>query len=199
MAGLRVAGKLPLGFDYGLEGALQRGRQANEPVSSWAGHWVLGRVLSSTWHKPRVYVEVNRASGDHNPRDGVHGAFDPLFPSSHDKFGLADQFTWTNIMYGRAGAQYKPVKSLALGAAYNSFWLANRRDGIYSGGKVIVASNGTQGNHIGQEADIQAQWSPGRQSLVDLAFGHIFLGDFLRKAGRHSAYNCLFLGLTQRF
>jgi hypothetical protein len=160
-AGLRWVGKLPLGFDYGLEMAVQRGWQSNEPVSAWAGHWVLGRALADTWHRPRLYAELNRASGDQNPRDGVHGAFDTLFPSSHDKFGVADQFCWTNIVHARAGVQYKVVKSLTLGAAYNSFWLANRRDGVYSGGKVIIASNGSQGNHIGQEADVQAQWSPG--------------------------------------
>ena len=198
-AGLRWVGKLPLGFDYGLEMAVQRGWQSNEPVSAWAGHWVLGRALADTWHRPRLYAELNRASGDQNPRDGVHGAFDTLFPSSHDKFGVADQFCWTNIVHARAGVQYKVVKSLTLGAAYNSFWLANRRDGIYSGGKVIIASDGSQGNHIGQEADLQAQWNASRHTLVDLAFGHIFPGEFLRTATRGSAYNCLFLGVTQRF
>jgi len=198
-AGLRWVGKLPLGFDYGLEAAVQRGRQSNEPVSAWAGHWVLGRTLADTWHRPRLYAELNRASGDQNPRDGVHGAFDPLFPSSHDKFGVADQFCWTNIVHARTGVQYNVVKSLTLGGAYNSFWLANRRDGIYSSGKVIIASNGSQGNHIGQEADVQTQWNPGRHTLVDLAFGHIFPGEFLRNAGRRSSYNCLFLGVTQRF
>ena len=198
-AGLRLVGKLPLAFDYGLEVAMQRGRQANEPVSAWAGHWVVGRTLAGTWHKPRLYAELNRASGDQNPKDGVHGAFDPLFPSSHDKFGTADQFTWTNIVHARAGVQYKPLKSLMLGTAYNSFWLANRRDGIYSSGKVTIASKGTQGNHIGQEADVQAQWNLGRYPMLDVAFGHIFPGEFLRNVGRLSSYNCLFLGATQRF
>jgi hypothetical protein len=197
-AGLRLVGKLPLAFDYGWEVALQRGRQANEPVSAWAGHWVLGRTLAATSHRPRLFAELNRASGDGNSRDGVHGAFDPLFPSSHDKFGTADQFTWTNIVHARSGFQYKVREGLALTAAYNSFWLANRKDGVYSGGKVIISSSGLQGNHIGQEADIQAQWSPRRHTVVDFAAGHIFPGEFLRKANRGTAYNCLFLGVTQR-
>ena len=198
-AGLRWVGKLPFGFDYGLEMAVQRGRQANEPISAWASHLVVGHTLPNAKHLPRLYAEFNRATGDQNPRDGVHGAFDPLFPSSHDKFGTADQFCWTNIVHARSGIQYRVREGLTLAAAYNSFWLANRRDGIYSGGKVTIASNGSQGNHIGQEADIQAQWNPGRYTLVDLAFGHIFPGEFLRNAGRGSAYNCLFLGVTQRF
>ena len=198
-AGLRWVGKLPLGFDYGMEMAVQRGWQANEPISAWASHLVVGHTLPNAKHLPRLYAEFNRATGDQNPRDGVHGAFDPLFPSSHDKFGTADQFCWTNIVHARSGIQYRVREGLTLAAAYNSFWLANRRDGIYSGGKVTIASNGSQGNHIGQEADVQAQWNPGRYTLVDLAFGHIFPGEFLRNAGRGSAYNCLFLGVTQRF
>lgn len=144
-AGLRWVGKLPLGFDYGLEMAVQRGRQANEPVSAWAGHRVLGHTLADTRHRPRLFAELNRATGDQNPRDGVHGAFDTLFPSSHDKSGTADQFCWTNIVHARAGIQYRVREGLTLSTAYNSFCLANRRDGIYSSGKVIIASNGSQG------------------------------------------------------
>lgn len=198
-AGLRWVGKLPLGFDYGAELAMQRGSQANEPISAWAGHLVVGHTLPNAQHLPRLFAEVNRASGDQNPRDGVHGAFDPLFPSSHDKFGVADQFTWTNIVYARSGFQYRVRDGLTLAASYNSFWLANRKDGIYSGGKVIISSNGSEGNHIGQEVDIQGQWKPSRHTLMDLAFGHIFPGEFLHNAGHGSAYNCLFLEVTQRF
>jgi hypothetical protein len=64
---------------------------------------------------------------------------------------------------------------------------------------VVIASDGAPGSHVGHEADIQAQWNPFRHMLVDLAFGHIFPGAFLRRAGRGSAYNSLVLGVTQRF
>src|SRR5205807_37513 len=49
-AGLRWVGKLPLGFDYGWEMAMQRGRQANERLSAWAGHWVAGYTLDDKLH-----------------------------------------------------------------------------------------------------------------------------------------------------
>jgi hypothetical protein len=198
-AGFRWFGKLPLSLDYALEMAVQRGLQANEPVSAWASHLAVGYTLAGTRHRPRLFAEWNRASGDPNPKDAVHRAFDPLFPSSHDKFGTADQFTWTNIVHARSGLQYRVRANLTLAGAYNSFWLANRRDGIYSGGKVIIASNGTAGNHIGQEGDLQAQWSPVRRTAVDAAFGRIFPGRFLRDAGRESAYTCFFLSVAQRF
>lgn len=198
-AGLRWAGRLPGRVDYGFEVAVQHGRQAGEAVAAWAGHWVVGHTLAEPRHRSRLYVELNRASGDRDPQDGAHGAFDPLFPSAHDKFGVADQFTWTNSVHARSGVQHRLRPDLTFGAAYNSFWLANRQDGIYSGGKLLIASNGLQGTHIGYEADVQMQWNATRLTAVDVGFGHIFPGEFLRKAGRGSPYNCFLLGITQRF
>ncbi len=180
-AGVRWVGKLPYRFDYGLEMAVQRGRQANEPVSAWAGHWVLGHTLADTRHRPRLFAELNRASGDRNPGDGVHGAFDSLFPSAHDKFGTADQFTWTNILHARSGIEYRIRRGLTVATAYNSFWLASRR------------------THVGQEADVQVQWKLAARTLIDFGFGSIFPGEYLRKTGRGTAYQCVFLGVTQRF
>jgi hypothetical protein len=197
--GLRWVGKLPLGLDYGMESAMQRGSQANEPISAWAAHLVTGFTLPNAQHLPRFFAEFNRGSGDQNPKDGVHGVFDTLYPSSHDKFGVADQFGWANIVHARVGFQYKVRPSLTLGVADNYFWLANQRDGIYSSGKLVIASNGKEGNFIGQEPDIQGRWTAARHTLVEFALGHIFPGEFLRNAGRGSAFNSVALGVTQRF
>lgn len=199
-AGIRWVGKLPLGLDYGMETAFQRGTQANEPISAWATHFVLGETLPDTKHRPRLFAEINRASGDQNPKDGVHGTFDTLFPASHDKYGFADQFGWANIVHVRGGFQYKVRQDLTLSVAENAFWLANQRDGIYSNGKLIIASNGHEGNFIGHEADIVTRWTSSRtHSVVDLDLGHIFPGEFLRAANHGAGYNFLFLGITQRF
>jgi hypothetical protein len=198
-AGIRWVGKLPLGFDYGMESALQRGTQAGEPISAWATHLVMGFTLPNAGHLPRFFAEFNRGSGDENPKDGVHGTFDTLFPSSHDKFGVADQFGWANIAHARGGFQYVVRKGLTLATAYNSFWLANRRDGIYSSGKLIIASNGKEGNFIGQEPDLQARWNATRHTLFDFAAGHIYTGQFLKETGHGSAFNSVVVGVTERF
>jgi hypothetical protein len=197
--GIRGVGKLPLGFDYGMESALQRGTQATERIAAWATHLTTGFTLPNARHLPRFFVEFNRSSGDQNPKDGVHGTFDTLFPSSHDKFGVADQFGWANIVHARGGFQYRVRPTITLAIADNSFWLADQRDGIYGSGKLIIASNGNEGTYIGQEPDVQARWNPTRRTLVDFAVGHIFTGEFLQKTGHGSAFNSVVLGVTQRF
>jgi hypothetical protein len=197
--GIRWVGKLPLGFDYGMESALQRGTQATERIAAWATHLTSGFTLPNTQHLPRFFVEFNRGSGDNNPKDGVHGTFDTLFPSAHDKFGVADQFGWANIMHAREGFQYRVRPGLTFGLADNSFWLANQRDGIYSSGKLIIASNGKEGNYIGNEPDFQAHWSATSRTVVDFTVGHIFTGEFLQDTGHRTAFNSVVLGATQRF
>jgi len=96
--GLRWAGKLAFGFDYTSEMAIQRGSWAGDSIAAWLGHWVMGHTLADARHRPRVFAEFNRASGDANSTDGRHGTFDTLFPASHDKFGLTDLLcstTWS--------------------------------------------------------------------------------------------------------
>lgn len=198
-AGVRWVGQLPRGADYGVEMAWQNGHQAGEIVRAWAGHWVVGQTLPDARYRPRVYVEFNRASGDGNGRDGVHQAFDPLFPSSHDKFGIADQFSWTNALHARKGLQMAITPRWSFGAAYNSFWRASRGDGLYSGGKIWIASPGPQGRHLGHEADLHAQWKATRRTVVDVAVGYILPGRVLRAAGRREPFSCFALGLTQKF
>jgi hypothetical protein len=196
--GFRIAGQMPLGFDYGTEMALQRGFYATEPVRSWFGHWGVGFTLPDAKHLPRFFAELNRGSGDHNPKDGIHGDFDPLFQITHDKYGVSDLFALTNLTHTREGFQYKMSSTLSLSTGYNSFWLSDMKDGIYSSGKLIVASTGTQGNYIGSEPDVEAKWRLSRNSLVEVDAGHLFAGEFLTKTG-HVGYNCVFLGFMQTF
>src|SRR5258708_37585162 len=66
--GVRWVGKLPAGFDYGVEMALQRGDIAASVVNAWAGHWGAGRTFARAL-RPRPVPEFHYASGDHGPPD----------------------------------------------------------------------------------------------------------------------------------
>lgn len=197
--GFRWLGKLPLGLDYGMESAMQRGSQATEPISAWAAHLVMGFTLPNAKHLPRFFSEFNEGSGDKNAKDGVHGTFDTLFPSAHDKLGLADLFCWANIVHGRGGFQYRVRPTLTLGLADNSFWLANRHDGVYSSSKLTIASNGSEGKYLGQEPDFQARLNATSRTQIDFAAGHIFAGEFLQKSSHGAGFNNVVVGVTQGF
>lgn len=154
--GLRLAGRMPGRLDYGIEMAMQRGSLGGDDVEVWAGHWQLRESLPGAG-AVRVTGEYNYASGDEDPTDGVRGTFDQLYPTPHDKYGLADQIGWKNVHHARAGFEVTPLKALPITANYHSWWLVNERDAIYAAGGAVLARiiGGAAERHVGQEVDIQ--------------------------------------------
>lgn len=199
-AGLRWVGKLPLGFDYTGEAAFETGSWAGDGIAAWTGRWVVGYTLPNAVHKPRFYLEYARASGDRNSKDGDHGTFDPLFPSSHDKYGLTDLFCSSNIVYLRPGFQYVVRQGLTVATAYNDFRLASATDGLYISNKLFARNAaGTAGTRVGGEGDVQVQWSVSRATQLTVGYGRLFAGEFLKRTTTGVPYNIVSVNLAQRF
>src|SRR5208282_1072429 len=106
--------------------------------------------------KPRLFTGYDYASGDSNPKDGICGTFDTMYPTAHDRFGIADQFGWQNIVAERAGLTIEPHRRWTVTGQYLDLWLASATDALYntSGGSIVRDTTGKSGTHIGQEADI---------------------------------------------
>jgi hypothetical protein len=198
--GVRSAGKLPAGLDYGIEVATQMGGLATDDVEAWAGHWILGYTIP-TKHTPRWSAEYNYASGDSDPADGVREGFDQLYPTGHDKYGLADQVGWKNIHNIRSGLELKATSKLSISGSYHSWWLASNRDALYNAGGGIVArvADGSAGRHIGHELDIQAAYPISGQIQLSGGYAHIFPGTFLKAATPGEAYRSTYVMLNYLF
>jgi len=200
--GFRWVGKIPAaGFDYGVEMPFQRGKiGSTDTISAWAAHYVAGQTLASLKWKPRVYGEYNFASGDKDPKDRAHGTFDQLYPTGHDKYGIADQVGWRNIHDLRAGVEFKPDAKWMVNGTYNNWWLAEAKDGLYTAAGALLLRNvaGTAGTHVGQELDGQATYSVTRQTQVGFGVGHLFPGQFIKSttAGKSYTYPYVMLGYT---
>ncbi len=183
--GVRWVGKLPGHFDYGTEMAIQRGTLASAATSAWAGHWVGGYTFGPALIAARALVEYNYASG------GPRHTFDQLYPTGHDKYGLADQVGWRNIRDLRTGLEFKPYMKWTASAIFHDWHLANPHDSLYNAaGAAIVRApaNNTQ-THVGEELDGQAMYGFNKQIQIGLGFGHIFPGAFLKQTTQGRAYN----------
>lgn len=198
--GVRSAGKLPARFDYNMDVAGQAGSLGPEDVQAWAGHWLLGYTVAAKY-TPRVIAEYNYATGDPDPADGHREAFDQLYPTPHDKYGLADQVGWKNIHHIRSGVELKPSAKLALSGGYHSWWLASTRDGLYNAGGALLArvADGSAGRHVGQEGDMQAVYTVNAQIQLSGGYARIFPGTFLQRATPGHSHNFSYVMINYMF
>jgi hypothetical protein len=204
--GVRIAGKLTSLTDYNVEAAIQRGSLAEDNISAWGGHWTVGHTLSAGRTTYRAFGEYNYASGDETPGDGRRGTFDQLYPTPHDKYGLADQVGWRNIHHLRTGLEFRPKPKLALTAGYHSFWLASARDALYNAagaaiarlpaGLSAVAGTAKADRHVGQELDLQATFTPSPHIQVHGGYSHLFTGAFLKAATPGESYSGPYIMVT---
>ncbi len=200
-AGFRWAGKLPSGFEFDAETAYQRGRRGSEAVRAWAGHYMAGRRFEDRRGKPFVYVDYNYASGDRAPGDGRMGTFDPLYGSSHERYGLVDLFCWRNIHHLRGSLEIQASRRLLIHVAQNHYWLASARDGLYMSGSAYYAraADGSAGSFVGRAADVHADWTLSHWVQIGAGYARLFPGPFLRRTLPGVSHNYLFLFFSGRF
>lgn len=195
--GVRWVGTLPAGLDYNTEVAFQTGSLGDDDVRAWAGHWQLRDTLNAR-RGVRVFGEYNFASGDSDAKDGRRETFDQLYPTGHDKYGLADQVGWKNIHHLRAGGEVLVRKGLVLSGSFHSWWLADAHDALYNAGGAVVArvAGGATNRHVGQELDAQAAFNVTPQLQIAGGYAHIFPGAFLKEATPGASYSSPYLMVT---
>jgi hypothetical protein len=198
--GVRVAGKMPARLDYGVEMVMQRGSLAADSVSAWAGHWQIRQSLPGPG-AVKLTSEYNFATGDDSPTDGIRQTFDQLYPTGHDKLGLADQVGWRNVHHLREGFEFSPFKPTAISLNYHTWWLAERTDGLYAASGALLArvAGGAADSHVGQELDIQVSRALTPQIQVAAGYAHMFTGAFLKQATPGASYSAPYVMVTYVF
>jgi hypothetical protein len=200
-AGFRWNGKLPGGFDYATELAIEKGKVGNSDFSAWAGHWVLGHTWDRKW-KPRVYAEYNYAKGDENPKDNRVQTFDVIYPSAHLKWGETDQVGWRNIHDVRGSLEAAPGKNWTASANYHAYWLADVHDGLYAANGSVVAArvpSGSAGRWVGQEIDLQSSYKLPCGIEAGAGVGHIFPGTFIKQVSAGNGYTYPYVVMIYTF
>ena len=180
--GVRWKGQAWNSFDYSIEGIREAGSVDSNSIQAWGTTGGMGYRFDGLKWKPRVFSQYDYASGDKH-QDGVHGTFDTMYPTAHDRFGISDQFGWQNIKAIRGGITVEPHNRWTLTAQYLDFWLASATDSLYntSGVAIVRDAMGTAGSHIGQEADAYTWYEINRHLNLGFGFAHIFPGEFLLK------------------
>jgi len=198
--GGRASGKLPAHLDYAVTMAKQMGSLGADDVDAWAGHWQMRESLPGAG-AVKVISEYNFASGDDNPTDGTRHTFDQLYPTGHDKLGLADQVGWRNVHHLREGFEFTPIKATPISASYHTWWLASANDALYaaSGAALARVPGGAADTHVGQEIDVQVTRALTPQIQVAAGYAHLFTGAFLKQATPGASYSQPYVMVTYVF
>jgi Alginate export len=180
---------------------MQKGSLGSDRIAAWGGHWLVGYTRSAMTYQPRFMAEYNFASGDKNPHDGVQGTFDQLYPTSHDKYGLADQVGWRNIHDVRLAVELHINARWLVRPAYHNYWLASATDALYAANGLPIARrrDGSAGRRVGQETDLAMLYRVNKNTQVSAGFAHLFPGEFLKKSTPGHAYNYPYLMISYRF
>lgn len=188
-------------WDYDAEAIGQFGNVGNDKIRAWAWTGIAGYAIQHLRLRPRFFAEYSFASGDRNPKDGMHGTFDQLYPNIHDHHGLADQVAWQNLKEIRTGARVSLRRNCTLAGIYNDWWLASPTDAFYnsSGGAVARDSTGRSGTHIGEEFDAETSYRFDRQLEFGAGIGHIRPGAFLVHTNHNHSYAYPYVMLNYNF
>ncbi len=189
--GIRFKGLTLKSLDYSAEAILERGSDGANGIRAWATTFGAGYRINRLWLKPRFFGQYDYASGTRNPSDGVHSTFDTMYPTAHDRFGIADLFGWQNIIAARAGLTLELRNRWTVTGQYLDLWLASANDALYntSGGSIVGDPTGKSGTHIGQEYDAYTWYELNRHVNVGVGIGHLRGGDFLQRTTKGPNYN----------
>ncbi|MFN8060407.1 MAG: alginate export family protein [Vicinamibacterales bacterium] len=181
--GARAVGLIAAGFDYNVEAAWQTGHVATDTLRAWAGHYALGRSWATAALAPRVTVEVNHASGDDDPRNERLGTFDQLYPTNHNKYGIADQMGWRNMRDAMIGVQLSPNKKAKISTEVHHLLLATTNDGLYvDNGTRRVLNRAATSRDVGTELDLFGAYAWSSRVNVGAGVGYLVAGEYLNQS-----------------
>lgn len=179
--GLRLAGSAGA-WVYEAEGLFQFGSFRGQDIRAWAlltGNYYTFTALP--W-QPRLGLRANAGSGDGDPKDGVLGTFDPLFPNP-------SYLTEAALYYPRNLYELHPMlfltphKTVQVSFGFNWLWRFSRDDAVYTlPGVPLVPSRVSQARYTGSLLDLVLQWAPSPHLLLKLSYVHATAGDALRDA-----------------
>ena len=165
--------------------ASQTGSAPGVSIRAWMGVWRVGVAPKAAPWGSDVSLQGEFASGDNDPADGVYGTFDPLYGARKKFLGMMNLIGRRNLKSLRTAWEAHPRDNLRLRAKLFQYWLASRRDGLYSmsGRRLLsVAPGGAAAGRIGSELDFEVRFKPVAYLTVDAGVGRFFAGPFVREA-----------------
>ena len=176
-----------VGLDWDMEGMHQGGRVGPKDVHAWALGSLAGYTFSGLSWTPRIGLQWDAASGDHNLADHSVGTFNPLFPNGY-YVTLSGYTGYTNFVHFKPSVTLHPLQQLKLSAAVGVLWRRTTQDAIYAQPDIPVPGTaGRGGKRSSTYGQLQATWTVSRSLSFDAEFDRYWVARTLKNAGGHGS------------
>jgi hypothetical protein len=196
--GLRFKAQAHTALDYGGELIYEGGTVGPQSISAWAAQAGAAYQFLNAPAKPRVFTQYDYTSGNSNPATNAkHTTFDTIYPTAHDRFGIADLFGGQNIEAVRAGTTIEPHRRLSFTVQGLDFWAASALDSIYNtSGSAIVTNKTDHGRHVGAEVDGYSWYELNKHFNLGGGVGYFGGGQFLTNVTTSHSYTYYYFALN---
>jgi hypothetical protein len=198
VGGVRFKGQADSGLDYTAEFIYEGGKVGTQSIGAWATQEGAAYRFKDVAAKPRIFGQFDYASGNSNPAtSGKHSTFDTIYPTAHDRLGIADLFGWQNLEAVRAGVTVEPHRRLTFTVQGLDFWAASALDSIYNTSGGSIAANKTDhGRHVGAEFDTYSWYELNKHFNVGGGVSGFGGGQFLSNITTSHSYTYYYLALN---
>ena len=183
------------GFDYEIESAFQFGRsRASRTATADLNHVAHLQHVDAGYTFaapgiPRLQLQYDYASGDHDPTDGRNNRFSSLYGSRSFDFGpsgIHGPFARTNLSTPGVRLTLTPVQGVNVLGSARGYWLASSGDTWPAAG--IGNSAGLSARHVGTQWEFRGGWDlvPGHARL-EAGVVHLSAGELMKNAAKGSA------------
>ncbi len=175
-------------FDYSIEGAYQGGQKAGQEIQAYAAVGFIG-VKFNLGIPMRFGGQGAYASGDTDAADGKYQTFDPLYPTPHYQFGIADMTSLRNLT--GAGVDYTIWFTQDFSLKME-VWYAMRSTGAdswYALGGTANASSALGGEReLYKEADVTINYKPRDFLTFQAGYAYAMRGAAMNLANKTGDY-----------
>jgi hypothetical protein len=198
VGGVRFKAQAHNALDYGGELIYEGGTVGPQSIGAWAAQGGAAYQFLDAAAKPRVFTQYDYASGNSNPaKNATHSTFDTIYPTAHDRLGVADLFGWQNIESVRAGATVEPHRRLTFTVQGLDFWAADALDSIYNtSGSALVTNKTDHGRHVGAEVDSYSWYELNKHFNLGGGIGYFGGGQFLTNVTTSHSYTYCYFALN---
>lgn len=198
-AGFRAYKYHPGGLQWDVTYVRQFGNYGPDDIDAYGFHILLGYRLPDFFMSPGISLEYSYGSGDSDPADNEHGAFDGAFGARDRMYGRMNLFKWRNIKDAQVNLEFKPCRGLSVVAGFHKFRLASDKDGWSLNPGVYRDVTGLSGNDVGDELDIVCRFDATNSTCLQAGFGHFRPGGFTEKVASGRQADWVFVQWEYRF